>query len=427
MTSIYSRHRERADPEGWTLVTGTASWGPLSYGPYLVQRDWERISDVVTPNYKARVAAGEVINSPCSYAHETTSETMGSATGVLDSDSNAWWNQSGPITSKETASCADQSGGQSEWDGFDYPTTETPDSLDRTAKLKAIANIDASAFAFGEDVGEIKETLKFLRNPVSSLVKVGRSFRSAYKNNYRRSLGRPGTGRSRSSDAARLASAHADAWLEYRFALMPLLRSAWDLTDAVMTTHSALPTRLSAHGYAVDESEEQDSHTTDTYGSRTWSFDRSGSLKRHHHASILYEVSNPAKDWKRHYGLRATDLPTTAWQLVPFSFMVDRVVDISSAVRGLSNLALPQLKIQAGSVTRRTTEITTLACVGKTTSGWTLSISGGTRTVGIHTMERSIWYPSVVDIVPEFKPRGLVDDAFKIADALALFTGLVKR
>jgi hypothetical protein len=276
------------------------------------------------------------------------------------------------------------------------------------AKLLALRNVDKTPYAFGEDIGELKETLELIRHPFSTIASSAKRFRSlvkARKKKFRWSH----------------AKAVASVWLEYRFAWSPLVRSAYSAVDAYMSTKKTPPVRRSSDQTLDFQGQESDTVQNGSVFDRTVTQSYSG------HASILYEVHNPLYDWKWRLGLRAKDIPLTAWQLARLSFMVDRVYDISSFIGGVTNLIDPNVKILAGSYTTRNEVETTLKLVDyDNPSSVSYTISGNTNVRKTFRYHRVVWAPSFADTIPELSLRNLVNDATKIADLTSIFIGALK-
>jgi len=180
----------------------------------VIQSDDEEMTDYVTPDFKARINAGEILNNPCNYTRVSSSAGGGSLKLVNKSDPNDIYlsSGSGSITLHEFNTSPVQPIAFETGDRDSYAVSQ--------AKAKALGFLDSSPYKFGEDILELHKTIRYLRNPVGSLVKLGKDFRKQYKR-----------------DGARfrreLLNNSSQTWLEYRFALSPLLRS---MQSALMHT-----------------------------------------------------------------------------------------------------------------------------------------------------------------------------------------------
>ena len=138
-------------------------------------------------------------------------------------------------------------------------------------------------------------------------------------------------------------------------------------------------------------------------------------------ATILYEVSNPLEDWKFQLGLRVKDIPSTTWQLLPLSFMVDRLYNISNVIKGAINFLDPQLSFLAASVTRRTTKYSSFTVTDQVNQTWLTALTPDTWTRSRFRYERTVWNPRPIDVLTtSLDVRGLVNSISKTADLIAL-------
>jgi hypothetical protein len=404
----YPRHRDEPNESSDALVVfsgfletpGTISTG--TSGPYVVKSISGYMDDVVTPGYNRIIAAGGIVNNPCLKVHVEILEEDGSYDWSCPGGRYA--NSSGPVTSfwLEKKPCAllvkkvDQS------------------SLEKGCKLQALASIDKTPYAMGEDVFEIRETLKFLRHPLESLVgltdqiRIRRGFSHLFRADYH------------------TAKHIADNWLTYRFAISPLVQSASSLYESLFRKDEKLPPRLHAGGSASDSAYDED--VVQIGGASDYvKYSRSCLDNVLVHATVIYEVTNPVTDWRRTYGLRWKDLPTTLWQIVPLSFLVDRLVNIQQGIQGLINLLDPSIRILAASYVVRENLFQTIQATQRfKDDGCSQVLNGGIRSTEDTVYTRNPWTPSVGDVVPGFTPGNLVKDAKSVADLIALILQRLK-
>lgn len=402
MTSLpYTRVRSRSsDYDEQTVVVAGTSTG--TYGPYITSQKLEDMTDVVTPGYHRKVTSGAIVNNDCLYEVEEL-DTIGDGFGHYQKAPYDY-TISGPLTWFR----ANQT-----WPSYaDLNLNANADA--ETAKFWALANIDPTPYAFGEDLFEIGETIRFLRNPLGSLRNLSRSFRSdffdAVKRRRHRSIQRILKHRT---------EALADVWLQYRFAFSPLVRSLHDGYEALLLDKVIPPERRTARGFSIGEDSGDKTWTTLNSGT-TYTWYKSKRLRKDYKATILYEMSNPVYDWRHSLGLRNKDLPETFWQVLPYSFMIDRLVNVSAAIRGLVNLASPQLKILAASTRLKQEEFITFQMLDEARSGWTISAQGETRTRKDFMYSRSTYTPSAVDATPPVTPEGLFRSFTETLDLVAL-------
>lgn len=423
MASHYSRQRSRYKiaPQYDNLirtgyVTGT-------YGPYKTNEVFEQISDYVIPNYHEKIGRGQIINNPCNYS-KTTLESKGSGYGTYARVTNSDEYQiSGPLT--QYRDC------KPTWSELSVTSRAS------IAMLYAIGHMDSTPYAFGEDVGEIAETLKFLRSPLSGLRKLARHIarqaedvnvkrlktvkgrKRAYKR-YARANDVAGY-RPRTSEKYAPGVSHtADTLLEWQFAVAPLVRSTVDLWESVAVPRPPLRARRIARGFSSDQASK--AGKTTKVKSSNWKVftEHNQTLSKSYRASILYEVSNPVDDWRRTYGLRNKDLPLTAWQLLPLSFMVDRLLNVSASIKAITNLSDPSVKILSGSVSSKVERTEAYQLVKEEINGWVCSAVGEEVIWKQFDYDRVRWTPSYRDTLPPFNKGGLVESATNTAELIAL-------
>jgi hypothetical protein len=374
----------------------------------------QEISDWVTPNFNRRIARGEVINHPCSMEFIEVNEGVGywetTKPGVIR------FYSTGMETSRIAALVAPSLSGVDDLD-----RRET-DELVRSAKLSALADIDSTPFAMGEDIGEIGETLRLLRNPLKEIHSLATHRIYGRRNQGWKTLRQFAKAvRSGSRKAARV-------WAQYQWGFRPLFQTVDNLVASIAYKDDrprGRTFRLSAHGISSDSGSLHERPSAPYHGTYDWTeaiyFNHSIEERTRVKAAILYEVTNPIRDWRHTYGLRLKDLPTTGYQLIPLSFMLDRLVNIQAAIAGLINLSDPTISILAASVTTRRNLVETLQMDGANANpGKTVIANGGVKLVKHFTYQRATWSPTFSDLIPPATPKNLIKDITSILDLLAL-------
>jgi hypothetical protein len=272
----------------------------------------------------------------------------------------------------------------------------------------ALSYIDKSPYAFGEDIGEVRETIKFLRNPLSSLFDLSTAFRQAVR------------GRLKGRTIAKflLRKEFAAIWLQYRFAFLPLVRSIGDLIEA-RQKELKRPLFRTARGFdKYEQSETLQSVNAGTHEVDTYNVFRAHSAIAR--AYIHYRKDSPIVDWRYRYGLRFKDIPETMWQLCPYSFMVDRVINISNTIGGLTNLSDPSIEIVAAGVVMKIDDVVATHLISAIDDRYSCSTDGDTIYDRNFSYVREIVNPSLSDVVAKPDISGLVSDATKTVDLIAL-------
>lgn len=407
-----TRSRNRAEPESTAAMTRYVNDNPQSdVVDTVLKQQTEAMVDVVTPGFHRRSAEGEVINNPCTYSKSSfnvtgapqsdyyakvgATEYRGSGDGCLTTALAVWLFQLG----------------QSHNIGSLPDVPEPNFDMESACKLTALSNVDRAPYAFMEDAFEIRETIRFLRNPVASLYKLAKLFNQQIRKKGILSI----------RDKAKQAKAIADVWLQYRFAFSPLVRSINDALEA-FNDNSGVPERRTARGF---ESYIGGETLDDILTNYDWTSTRT--LVEEHSAGILYETTNPFWGWRNKYGLGFKNIPETLWAIVPYSFMVDRLVNISASIRALTVLADPSVKILAGWHTVKRTSTSTRSCYNyKHPKLKALTFIPDTEVSEDFTYDRDVWEPTVGDAIPMVEWKNVINSTAKVADLLALIVQNVK-
>jgi hypothetical protein len=374
----------------------------------------EVMRDTVTENFRARIKSGEIISNSMFYQSIGTShsEICSNQREVDVRDPYPVWEWSGVNVTAYYLENVYQI-----YNLNPCPPLSQAVDLVGIAKQVCLAKVDKTPTAFFEDVGEIRETLRFLKNPLASMQRLT----NAIVNEKRRLSALPRT--------LETIQAMADVWLTYRFALSPLLRSATDLMDALATKPVKHVERRTSHGRSEDE-ESMDTplivRPTPSNPPQVIVYELDGYRSVDHHATILYEVTNPLNDWRYQYGLRKKDIPVTLWELAPRSFMIDRVLHIKNMISGIVNFLDPSVSFLAGSFTTRTLNAYTTSMTSHEHALYTITTDAPDNVLNSSfIMERANWIPSLWDASPNWTPMGLVDEMSKILDLLAMLANTV--
>jgi len=370
----------------------------------------EGMTDHVIPNYHQKIRRGDIVNNPMLY---TVDRWKHSGIGLIEFVENSapyrLIEGSGPV---QCHYWGIQSSSYATWSWNYFPSTHDLDADMVKAQNRALANLDSTPYDFFEDLLEIRETIKFLRNPLAAI----RALKSAYTRSVKKI--------NRMKNLSRKAKALADAWNQYRFALAPLVRTIVQAADAYNHRGSTRrDPRRSAVGSVTSKYEvwAKKTYTLNFYtGGKTY-FNRGYFHVAESKATILYEVTNPLKDWKFNLGLRAKDIPVVLWEVVPLSFLVDRLVNIKRSIQALVNLLDPNVTILAASTRLKDSRIRKHELTDVQLNSWTLTkLVPDANEREKFVYERKVWEPSISDITPGFSPEIVVKDVTNITDLLAL-------
>lgn len=282
--------------------------------------------DVVTPGFKKRAQRGEVINSPMRSVTQTFeggglgNATDSAATCIPPSASVKYidWEASQRIFNPGFVlnELRDSAG------ELTYPTpTIDVDALTSIAATRAAAGVNASSATGMLILAEMGKTIQFLANPFSALTRY-----LSRLPDMRRGRGRKGI------------ESVAQQYLGYYYGLKPLMMDVEGVLDALI---QVVPVDWkTSRGNASDS--VTTSYTSETGGCsryvNLYTYEEEVSVR----SGILYEPSfTLAGTW----GMRVSDIPSTVWEVVPFSFVVDWALNIGDFIAAVS--ALPGVKCLA--------------------------------------------------------------------------------
>lgn len=361
----------------------------------------QTIVDTVTPRFRERFRAGEVINNSVLLTKTSVLNTSGGLRRDKTISTGNYTDYTGDGNLNDFIIQRNAADG---YTALTSPLNLT--DLTQQAQQRALAGMDKAPYSMAEDLATIREMIKFIRHPMGSMLELAKSWN-------RQVLKRSGK-----TNSLRRAKLIADAWTEYRFAFKPFLKTVQTVYSSLTDVSSVRPAFLVSHGYTEGRYVFGDVQKVGA-NQLKWSRKIDHSVKLH--AAVIYKHSDPVMDWRDKYGLRGKDIPELWWDLVPLSFVVDRVFDVGTGLRALSAIADPELTILGGSVTSRQEKKSTYSYYGeKDIATRILTVNADTSTSIVYTYQRDPWTPSVLDVVPPILPGNLVKDLTSIADVAAL-------
>lgn len=400
-TSEWSRKRIKPPGGVWGAYT--------NYVNTVTSKNLDVMSDIVTPNFKERIASGQIINNPMTKTVHTRSGGGGT---YIQTYLGEVVEVTGPGSLTQTyLTILGSAAIGSPVDG---------NVVIARAKQLAIANIDKAPYQFLEDQLEFQKTLDFLKNPFSDAADLAENFQYKRRTNLRHGMS--------------LLNATSKAWLTYRYALRPIVISISNIwrsyEDGVIARATGLPelgsfssTRRTARGYdtLTRTYAGNVSNGTATNGNTFYrELDTSFSCR----AGIIYEVSNPISSFSEKHGLRLKDLPANLYNIMPYSWVLNRFIDIESAINGMMNLADPKVNILTGWTVTDEHRRSLDRFIERHLTNYTFSVSADNLTENYDQKVRNPWAPSFNDTLPHFTPMRALKDAAFITDLASL---VVKR
>lgn len=341
---------------------------------------YKDITDWSTPSYKVDVKKGAIVNSPCIIRRSEVSHNRGQLTGYQQVSSNSYNTflvNDLPLARFLGLYTVGNSG------FTDLRTTETSTGVvsmgllrDR-AILSAFSKVSPPEMQSLVTLSELNKTVQLIGSTAKKLADAIELIRSNKPDRaIARALGRPNVRRvphpirytlydergnpilgskferksgpkglakppnpksiyghsPRKTDGSRTPIDDVSSkWLEWRYGWGPLVM---DLVSALKALNKArIPRRFMVRGFANDESDSSvDSAYTISIG--TTSFRKDVSHSRKVRAYVLYEVKEGYGALLNDFGV--LDFPASAWELVPFSFVVDWFIPIGDWVSAIT-------------------------------------------------------------------------------------------
>jgi len=355
------------------------------------------MNDIVTPNFHNRIRKGEIISNPAdryirkvSYPTSTYSATNGGDPQQMAPSTPVSYVGQG----KSYLALAGLHLEKIPFEDIDIS------SLVSEVKQRCISNIDRTPYQFMEDVAEIRETASFIKHSMRSIHSLTTSFSEQVQ---KAKIG----GNSKRA---------ANLYLQYRFALSPLVQSI-DSAYQALTTNRKVKRPLGRATASNSQSSHISGNFTDGPHTYRYRFDRKVDVR----CGVLYRDRSPRNDVLDTLGLRAKDVPRTAWAVVPLSFMIDRVVNISNSINGLVNLFDPSLTVINGWCKITDSSVLHLELIAQNSPPWVVEVYADMLD-DVKSWSRSNWTPTISDTLPVFIPGKLVSDITSIADLAALIS-----
>jgi hypothetical protein len=234
----------------------------------------------------------------------------------------------------------------------------------QAAIVQAYANYHDSVAHVLVDAGEAFQTVHMLRHPYDRAVRYFKDVtrRKGYKpsSKQRRSIGdalHETNWSSFSNKAKAVAEVASATYLETTYGWLPTWRAVTDIAKAIEKLEKDIIV-VRGRGYGSwdvsDSSENPVNMVLTSYDPTpgpTWTHKHSASVTSEYRAGVVGVVTNSAR---RAFGLDILDIPSAMWDLVPYSFVVDRFIRIGDWIR--AHIPRANAEMKGSWLTRSTTE-----------------------------------------------------------------------
>lgn len=272
---------------------------------------------------------------------------------------------------------------------MDFSTVNL-DSLISKAKIEALNKIDKSSFAFLEDVFEAKKTLSLLKNITDPLYTLNKNLVRDFNRGRHKGLAS--------------ADAFAKAWLVSKYGYGNVIRSSLNAVESYNSRNRVRPVqrRSGSQDYGDEQNlsytERRFHFASETQGVDLYEVKRRRAFKVN--AGVYYVDKKPMETFSHTHGLQMKDIPKTIWQVLPYSWVTDRFVDIGASIGAAMKLADPEYQITDGWVNVEAVYENSITLTATLPNGWSSSVSGGPKVHNFSTYHRERWTPTWSDVIP---------------------------
>ena len=327
-------------------------WTPNSGPPGVVDEIWvlpkwsrkRSMYDVVTPGYRKLQNQGVIINNP----RQLEDVLYSNIPHIIEAD---WWYGGVPghmiMPIQDTLAIPNRDATLPDKYKFEQLFKPYAD-LEALASNRAWANVQLSEAALLASIGELPETLSWLKSLFSRLVKLTKMFRSktamyrTFPTLVTTFIGIPPRRLKRYLDSLpKKTSDHlklfSDAWLEWRYAIRPLIFEIKQAVEALskLVTKASRQTARGKEVRLVDTSKQLTMVTSSAGGITTTKVKQTVKATYQCRAGVLFEIEDDLDTLMAVWGL---DQPLEAiYELLPFSFMLDWVFSVGDTIGAWSS------------------------------------------------------------------------------------------
>lgn len=257
------------------------------------------------------------------------------------------------------------------------------DNLYKVSSCKANARTKQSETDIGEFLGEFRETVEFLKNPIKALT--SELEKVAHKRNPLNVL--------------------ADGWLSYRYGLLPLMSDAQNLINIANGQIRRNETALCRKTAGATKTSTQLLTTSQYASDVAWDTKVDVVTTQSSHTSFYYQQLMECELYSklRALGLMPEQLPNLMWQLTKFSFVVDWFVNVSWWLQAIT--PDPHLRFLGNSTSQKSSVTRTTYPIGNYRSAYMdVKFAGPSKRIRSYEfLERRV--NGTTPVIPAFNPK----------------------
>jgi len=241
---------------------------------------------------------------------------------ILIDGNNTGWNRPVTISNGNVPSTP---GDSVTWSGFKSVSAQGIEVQNKLVKKLNNRDVD-----LGVALGEARETAHFVQGAMLSIYRAYRSARRGDASGMLKALKVSQTSVALKQSYRDVLDAASGVWLSYSYAVRPLLADVFGAMSALEKRHSR-PDVVTMRARVSSELDK----TMATVGAQPGRLDIEWSCKGtlESHMGLSFEIANPFLYTLSQVGL--TNPLNVAWELVPFSFVVDWFLPIGAYFDGL--------------------------------------------------------------------------------------------
>lgn len=403
--SAFSRERSRSSVRP---ISGQVIGTRVDGGTTIVLQNTARFAnypqkdvmiDIVTPGFAQRSASGDFVYNPMDQLRSTyTGGDSGFKASITTGSIKETWEEVANV-------------------GYFYfgipsadPNTIDIDNLKTYVSTKTLANIKSSDFMGYVAAAEAQKTLRMLANPLGSVKSLldwisqlrkarrnlridrglaGGSRRVNGRTFYRIARPTSGPGKEirepRDSIVIPIGEAISGTVLANNLGLRPLMMDIDAILHQIPQAH-----KLARQTFRATESVEAASTRTQTYYSGAYRF--TANIETKHKVTVRGSVAVEDRfDVLADFGLGLASLPESAWEIVPYSFIVDYFINVGDLLSALRAIATQNIVGSTLVTTIETTVVRTWTGTSITNPSWVVerAISGSDQ-YALYSKQRRI-------------------------------------